>query len=129
MSRAVAAEGAHVLSDERTVVRPSVTHGGWVVGGTPWPGEGGFAENRSVPLAALILIEQADVDELVPISPVRALALLYRCHFPPVWDARASERTVANLERLVRERPAFLYRNRKGPEAARRLLAHVGGAG
>ena len=126
MSRAAAAEGAHVLSDERTIVRPSPR--GWLVGGTPWPGEGGFAENRSVPLRALILLEQADRDELVPVSPARALALLYRCHFPPVWDAHASERTVANLERLVGELPAFLYRNKKGRDAALGLLERVGGA-
>jgi len=130
MSRATAALGAHVLSDERTIVRPRANAsdgGGWLVGGTPWPGEGGFAENRSVPLRELILLEQAPHDELVPLSPARALALLYRCHFPPLWDAPASERTMASLERLVREVPAFLFRNQKGPAAAERLLARVGG--
>jgi hypothetical protein len=128
ISRAAAALGAHVLSDERITVRPSAAHGGWVVGGTPWPGDGGFIENRSVPLKAIILLEQADDDELVPLSPARVLALLYRCHFLPVWDPRACERTIDNLERLVRERPAFLYRNKKGPAAAARLLEFVGGA-
>lgn len=127
MSRAAAAAGAAVLSDERTIVRPA-RDGGWLVGGTPWPGAGGFAQNRSVPLRALILLEQSDRDELVPLSPARALALLYRCHFPPLWDPRACERTLGNLERLVRDLPAFLYRNRKGPEAAQSLLARLGGA-
>ena len=126
MSRAAVALGGHVLSDERSIVRP-VPGGGWLVGGTPWPGEGGYNENRSVPLRGLILLEQADRDELVPLSPARALALLYRCHFPPVWDPRASEQTLGSLERLVGELPAFLFRNRKGPEAARQLLDRVGG--
>ncbi|HEX9104191.1 MAG TPA: hypothetical protein VF997_18390 [Polyangia bacterium] len=128
MSNAAAALGGHVLSDERSIVRP-IADGSWVVGGTPWPGEGGYNENRSVPLRALILLEQSDRDEFVPLSSARALALLYRCHFPPLWDARACERTVANLERLVGALPAFLFRNRKGPEAARMLLERVGGAG
>lgn len=125
LSRAAAAEGAHILSDERTVVRPSPR--GWMVGGTPWPGEGGFAENRSVPLRGIILLEQADRDELVPLTPARALAMLYRCHFPPLWDPRACERTLGNLEALVRTLPAFLYRNRKGRDAALRLLERIGG--
>jgi hypothetical protein len=125
LSRAAAAAGGRVLSDERTVVRRDA--GGWVLGGTPWPGEGGFAENRSVPLRGLILLEQADRDELSPISPARALALLYRCHFPPVWDPAAAERTLGHLERLVREVPAFLYRNRKSPDAGRPLLERLGG--
>ncbi len=127
MSLAAAPLGALVLSDERSVVRPA-PGGGWLVGGTPWPGDGGFAEERSVPLRALILLEQSDRDELTPISPARALAMLYRCHFLPLWDPIARERTVSNLERLVRELPAFLYRNRKGPEAAEQLLARLGGA-
>jgi len=126
MSRAASAEGAHILSDERTIVRPA-TAGGWLVGGTPWPGEGGFAENRTVPLRGLIFLEQADHDELVPLSGARALALLYRCHFPPLWDPVACERTVDNLERLVRDMPALLFRNRKGRDAAQTLLARVGG--
>lgn len=127
MARAAATFGGRVLSDERTIVRP-VTGGGWIAGGTPWPGDGGFAENRSVPLRALILLEQADRDELIPLSPARALALLYRCHFLPLWDHSACERTVDNLERLVSASPAYLFRNHKGPEAARRLLELVGGA-
>jgi hypothetical protein len=127
MSRAAANAGAHVLSDERTIVRPQ-DGGGWLVGGTPWPGEGGFAENRSVPLRGLILLEQAERDELTALTPARALALLYRCHFPPLWDPIACERTLANLERLVSDVPAFLFRNRKGPEAADTLLAQIGGA-
>jgi hypothetical protein len=126
MSRSAAALGAPVLSDERTILRPA-PGGGWLLGGTSWPGEGGFAENRSVPLRGLILLEQADHDALVAVSPARALALLYRCHFPPLWDPIGCERTVDNLERVVREVPAFLYRNQKAPDAARLLLSQVGG--
>jgi hypothetical protein len=134
MSRAAAAHGASVLSDERTILRPANPSGvsgggGWLLGGTPWPGEGNFADNRSVPLRGLILLEQADRDELIPVSAARALALLYRCHFPPAWDPAAAERTLCHLERAVREVPAFVFKNRKGPEAARLLLACVRGPG
>jgi hypothetical protein len=126
MSRAAAPLGAAVLSDERTILRPALG-GGWIVGGTPWPGEGKFADNRSVPLRGLILLEQSDRDELQAISAARALALLYRCHFPPLWDAVARERTLDNLTRVVSEVPAFLFKNRKGPDAARLLLDRLGG--
>ena len=98
-----------------------------MLGGTPWPGEGKFADNRSLPLRGLILLEQSDRDELQPISPARALALLYRCHFPPLWDPVAAERTLDNLGRVVRDVPAFVFKNRKGPQAARLLLERLGG--
>ncbi|MDB4971517.1 MAG: hypothetical protein JWN44_7206 [Myxococcales bacterium] len=126
MSRAAAPQGAAVLSDERTILRPA-RGGGWMLGGTPWPGEGKFADNRSMALRGLILLEQSDRDELLPISPARALALLYRCHFPPHWDRVAAERTLDNLARVVRDIPAFLFKNRKGADAARMLLDRLGG--
>jgi hypothetical protein len=126
MSRQTSALGAAILSDERTVVRPRAD-GSWALGGTPWPGEGGFADNRSAPLRGLVMLEQAERDEWVELSPARALALLYRCHFPPLWDREAETRTLDNLERLVRAVPAFLLRNRKGPDAARQLLDRLGG--
>lgn len=101
--------------------------GAWALGGTPWPGEGGFAHNSSAPLRGLVFLEQADRDELVPITPARALALLYRCHFPPVWDDQASARVLDHLARLVQDVPAFVFHNRKGPAAARLLLDRLGG--
>jgi hypothetical protein len=128
LSRAAHAVGARILSDERTIVRRAPDgDGGWLLGGTPWPGEGGFADNAALPLRGIMLLEQADRDELCPVSPARALALLYRCHFPPLWDAGASERTLQHLERLVREVPAFILRNRRGPDVARMLLDRLGG--
>ena len=93
MSLAAAPLGALVLSDERSVVRPA-PGGGWLVGGTPWPGDGGFAEERSVPLRALILLEQSDRDELTADLARAGAGLLYRCHFLPLWDPIARERTV-----------------------------------
>jgi hypothetical protein len=125
MSRSCAAVGADILSDERTIARRDPA--GWMTGGTPWPGEGGFAQNRSVPLRGLVVLEQANENELSRLSPGRALALLYRCHFPPVWDPAASERTLTHLEQLVREVPAYLLRNKRGPESAAMLLDLVGG--
>ena len=67
--------------------------------------------------AALILLEQADRDELVPLSPARALAMLYRCHFPPLWDARAGERTLDNLERARARAPRVPLSQPQGPRS------------
>jgi hypothetical protein len=140
MARACSELGARILSDERTVVRPLAAsadrdgdgngepeRGAWALGGTPWPGEGGFAHNSSAPLRGLVFLEQADRDELAPITPARALALLYRCHFPPVWDAKAATRVLDHLARLVQDVPAFVFHNRKGPASARLLLERLGG--
>jgi len=44
-----AGDGVHLLSDDRIVVRGNGS-GGFDLGGTPWPGDAGVAENDSVPL-------------------------------------------------------------------------------
>ncbi|HZS41918.1 MAG TPA: hypothetical protein VFF06_34045 [Polyangia bacterium] len=116
--------GARVLSDERSVVRP--TADGWVIDGTPWYGEGQFAERATVPLRGVMWLEKSDRDEIAPMAGARALANLYRCHFAPYWSTANAERTLDNLERLVREVPVHLLRNRQGGDGARMLLERLG---
>ncbi len=124
MARAAAElPGARVLSDERSVVRP--TPDGWVLDGTPWYGEGQFAERVTVPLLGVMWLEQSDRDETAPLSPARAIANLYGCHFAPYWSERAQVRMLDNLERLVREVPVAILRNRKGGDGARLLIARA----
>jgi hypothetical protein len=124
IARACAAHpGVTVLTDERAVVRPSGD--GWVVDGTPWPGDGFYMARATVPLRALMLLEQAEVDRLERLSPARAMALLYRCNFPPFWSAAGGHHTLDALERLVREVPAYRLHNRLGGAAPSLLLAHL----
>jgi hypothetical protein len=127
LSLACAGEpGALILTDERAVVRRAPA--GWVVDGTPWPGEGEFVARATRPLRGLMLLEQAPEDRIEPISPARAMALLYRCNFPPFWRTDGARAALASLERLVREVPAFRLRNRKGGDAPRMLLDRLASA-
>jgi hypothetical protein len=121
MARAAAAlPGARVLSDERSVVRP--TPDGWVLDGTPWYGEGQFAERATAPLAGVLWLEKSDRDELAPLPSARALANLFSCHFAPYWSEAGRLRTLAALERLVREVPVAILRNRRGGDGARLIV-------
>jgi hypothetical protein len=118
--------GALILSDERPVVRRTPT--GWVVDGTPWPGEGEFVARATLPLRGLMLLEQASEDRIDPISPARAMALLYRCTFTPFWRTDGARAALSSLEQLVREVPAFRLRSRKGGDAPRLLLERLASA-
>lgn len=113
-------DGARVLTDERAVVRPGP--GGWLLDGTPFCGAGFFAEDATVPLRGVLLLDQAEEDRLVPLTPARALAMLLRCHFPAVWRPSALETALGRLEQLVRDVPCMLLRNRRGGEAPRLVL-------
>jgi hypothetical protein len=125
MARAAAAlPGARVLSDERAVVRRDGD--GWVLDGTPWYGEGQFAERATVPLLGLVWLVKSERDSLEPLRPARALANLYSCHFAPLWCDALALRCLDTLEQLVRSVPAFCLHNRRGGDGARLLLARAG---
>ena len=124
ISRATAQmEGVRILSDERVVVRPADQ--GWLLDGTPWIGDGLFHERESIRLRGLILLEKSTEDRLESLSPARALSLLYRCHFPAFWLDGGEARSLANLERLVSEVPAYLLHNRLGGQAPEMLLSEL----
>src|SRR5262249_8515158 len=121
-----AAGTATVLSDERVQLRPGDS--AWLIDGTPWPGEGRFMARVTAPLRAIILLEKATEDRLEPISPARALALIYRCHLPPPWSRAATDAALDVLERLVREVPCLKLHNRLGGDGPRLLVDYLKGA-
>ncbi len=104
-----------ILTDERVVLRR--TDRGWLASGTPWVGEGGFASNTTRPLRGIFLLEHSDTDELVALSPVRAMARLIGCHFPPTWMGEDPEVHFGALDQLARDIPCYLLRNRLGGDA------------
>ncbi len=128
MSRAAAELGAPVLSDERTILRPAAD-GGWILGGTSWPGEvAGFAENRSVKLRGLILLEHADRDELDrAVAGTGAGAALSLPLSAAVWDPRGCALRSTTWSAWWARCPRTSIATRRVPSAARRLLAQVGG--
>jgi hypothetical protein len=72
-----------------------------------------------------MLLEQADVDEIVPLSPARAMAVLHQCHFPPFWSPKGRLAALDSLERLVLSVPAYRLRNRLGGDAPRLLMERL----
>ncbi len=125
ISRALAElPGVEILSDERVVVRPVAGQAphGWVVDGTPWPGEGEYTSRRTVPLYGVLFPDQGSEDAFVAVGAAKALGMLYRCHFRPFWRAEAQARTLDLLQRLVEEVPTALARNRLHGGAAQMLV-------
>lgn len=83
--------------------------------GIPWGGSGGITLNHSVPLRAIILLEQAPVNELIPLKPVEALTHLMTCTFISYWSQPDTERLVGVLEGIIMRTPVFRLRCRPEP--------------
>jgi hypothetical protein len=113
------ADGWQVLNDDRVVLfrrdgRPFVA-------GTPWHGSGCFAEAAEVPLAGVLLLEQASTDRLEPLDGSAArLSLLHAASIPWFEDAW-SQAALNALDDILHDVPAFRFQFTKTPAAVRAL--------
>lgn len=100
LSALYAARGAHVLSDERIILR--VVEGAIQMFGTPWPGNGRHARNQQGPLTGLFCIRHGQNSHVLRRMPPGAAAsfILPQC-FLPHWNHAAMDDTLAFLGTLL----------------------------
>lgn len=106
--------GVIPMTDDRVAIR-TLGKGGAVCYGTPWGGMPHIASNHSVPLKALILLEQDVENRMTLLSPEKAAAMLACRAFLPYWDRSLMQRAFLNLDRLVKNTPVYLLRCRAEP--------------
>jgi len=105
--------GVVAMNDDRIAVRPEGS--GVRCYGTPWGGTANIARNHSVPLAVLVIIEQAPENTISAIPPAAAAPLLLARMFAPYWDAALMAQAMANLNDLLSRVPVYRLRCRPEP--------------
>jgi hypothetical protein len=116
-----AAAGHAVLSDDRVILRRSPA--GWLIYGTPWPGEGGYAENRGVPLAAVIFLAKGGDNALAPLPAAALARRLPPLSSIPWFDPKARALCLDLLDSLAGAVPAHGFVFRPDATAAGALRA------
>jgi hypothetical protein len=106
--------GDSLLSDDRVILRRgSVGEGrperltAW---GTPWPGDAQVARNVSAPLAAVLFLVKAEVDEVVPISAGAAMRRLMPVVSCPWYDPERLPSVLETCARVVEGVPCYELR-------------------
>ena len=122
-ARLWAAAGATVISDDRVVLRPA--RGAITMYGTPWHGDGEFAEPVAAPLSQILLLRHGPAHIVRPVSPVRAAALLFSCTFPVFHSADALGRTLALLDAIVSRVPVHTLDFTPTPDIVRFVREHA----
>lgn len=127
--------GVMILSDDRIIVRESspelfscrgdaefAASADYFLYGTPWHGDAAISAYGGVPLKRIMVLEQADENVLVELSPADATAaLLVRC-FPTFWDAAGMQFTMDFIVELCSMVPCYTFRFRPEPEALDTVL-------
>lgn len=79
---------------------------------TPWAGKENMAQRRTAPLCGIIILEQAQTDELWLLPKREAISRIL-CQFLLPYEQPEEAAAVAGMtERLLREIPVWLFRNR-----------------
>jgi hypothetical protein len=75
--------GATILSDERVIVRK--TNAGYRLYGTPWHGEGHFADPGVVPLQRIFILSHGLANRINPLTGSGAVAAVLARSLAPYW--------------------------------------------
>lgn len=107
--------GATVINDDTPAIRLNGKSA--VVYGTPWSGSSDLFKNESLPLAAVVVLEQAPVNEVVRLNgPEAVKRLMPRC-FLPYQDEGLLEKAFVIIEDLMNSVPVLLLKCRPDIEA------------
>jgi len=93
------ADGAEVLSDDRTLVRQ--IGGELRMFGTPWHGEAHFGSARGIKLEKIFFLQHGPKNQIQPLTVNGSVQKLLQCSFPPFWDAAGMQYTMAFFEELT----------------------------
>ncbi|MBM3495274.1 MAG: hypothetical protein FJX72_13280 [Armatimonadetes bacterium] len=96
------------LSDDRVAVR--LVGGRATAFGTPWGGTAGIARNHSVPLKAILVLEQAPSNELARLSAEDAVPLLLARCFLPYWNPAMLGAAMDAMINILQAVPTYQFR-------------------
>lgn len=90
---------------------------GYLVCGLPWCGSSGIFLNKTLPLEAVVFLEQSSRNEAYEITQEEAFYRYYQRCFRPEWDITLTERLTAAISDLVSSSKSYVLRCRPDQEA------------
>ena len=120
-------EGSPILNGDRPILRK--TDHGWEACGSPFAGSSRYYVNESVPIRAVVLLEQGPTCRLRRLGPAEAFCGLYAGTTVNIWNNRYVLRACDLLEDLIRQVPVYRYCCTPDEQAVRTLKAELAKGG
>lgn len=89
--------------------------------GCPWHGSSPYCENRQVPLAGIVVLEQAKENTLERLHGVAMIERMMRNIFLPHWYQKGAEAAMETVDHLLSTVPVYLLKCRPDEEAVAML--------
>lgn len=99
---------ASVLNDDSPALR--IIDEKVYVYGNPWSGSAHKCKNDSVPLSAIVMLQQAPKNEIVRLKKEEAGIYLLPRVFLPYFDGQRMDMALKNLENIIEKTPVFLLK-------------------
>lgn len=106
---------ALIINGDRAVCRKA--DGIWTGFGLPWSGTSGEQINRSVPIKAMVVLEQSESNQASRMKDLEAFGAVLPNILCPTWDADLTGKAMYLLNGFLQEIPVIRLRCRPDPEA------------
>lgn len=117
---------AHVVNDDRMIVRKDESGPGFTAYGTPWPGELGIALNASASLGGICFLHKSAQTEIRPITPRQALPQLLPLASIPWYEQELIPPALDFCDRLLAGVPLYELHFRPDQSAIKAVLSLAG---
>ncbi|MCD7808710.1 MAG: hypothetical protein LUH02_05150 [Erysipelotrichaceae bacterium] len=119
-------ENAEILNGDRAGLRKQKDE--WYAYGLPYAGSSKIYRNENAPIKAIIMLEQAPLNEIRKLSPREAMMLIYPQITIHTWDRRYVEKILPLIEDLVTTIPIYKLRclpDKGAVEAVKKCLGGI----
>lgn len=108
-------EGALILNGDRALCCREETT--WYTYGSPWNGSSGECINRKAGLKAIVLLEQAENNQILHLSRLQGAKELIPLAFAPAWEPELLNHALDSIDEITCGIPVFKLRCRPEEEA------------
>lgn len=98
--------GAEIVNGDRAAV--GLADEEWIAWGIPYAGTSGICHNKSAQISAIVILRQANNNQIRSLSAIEAMRYLYPETTVHQWDAKFVEKVTDLLSQLISAVPVFL---------------------
>ena len=112
-----------IINGDRSLCRKK--DGIWTGYGMPWCGSSGEYINRDVPIRAIVVLQQAEENEVRLLTPLEGFQRMYETLVLPQWDKDKVNQGLDLFDDMLANIPVYLLKCRPEAEAAAVLKREI----
>lgn len=116
-------KGAKILNGDKVFLKRE--DDGIHAWGSPWKGSSPYTENESVPLKAIVVLEQAEENRIEKLEGLDVLEHVVSHVFFPSWDTNCEQAVLTFLDEVLRETEIYLLKCRPDEDAVELLASTI----